>query len=120
MGIEFRSDAAHSRKTSETTDILEAVVSGKTREIATVREVGDSVLYHSLLGWQGAICFGAELCKSARQFTRNRATDVPEALVLTVQGEQRLLRTEAAVHVPERIMRQSASRIAHECFRLKY
>jgi len=31
-----------------------------------------------------------------------------------------VLRTEAAVHVPERIMRQSASRIAHECFRLNY
>jgi hypothetical protein len=45
---------------------------------------------------------------------------VSEALVLAVQGEQRVLRTEAAVHVPERIMRQSASRIAHECFRLNY
>ena len=31
-----------------------------------------------------------------------------------------MLRTEAAVHVPDRIMRQSASRIAHECFRLNY
>ena len=46
--------------------------------------------------------------------------DLSEALVLAVQGEQRVLRTEAAVHVPERIMRQSASRIAHECFRLNY
>jgi len=33
---------------------------------------------------------------------------------------QRLLRTEAAVHVPERIMRQIASRIIHEGFRLNY
>ena len=58
--------------------------------------------------------------RSCRQFTRNRATYVSEALVLAVPGEQRMLRTEAAVHVPERIMRQSASRIAHECFRLNY
>ncbi len=54
------------------------------------------------------------------QFTRKRAIYVSEALVLAVQGEQRVLRTEAAVHVPERIMRQSASGIAHECFRLNY
>ena len=59
-------------------------------------------------------------CTSGGRFTRNRATYVSEALVLAVQGEQRVLRTEAAVHVPERIMRQSASRIAHECFRLNY
>ena len=39
---------------------------------------------------------------------------------LRLKGEQLVLRTEAAVHVPERIMRQSASRIAHECFRLNY
>ena len=57
---------------------------------------------------------------SGRQFTRNRATYVSEALVLAVQGEQLVLRTKTAVHVPERIMRQSASRIAHECFRLNY
>jgi hypothetical protein len=31
-----------------------------------------------------------------------------------------VLRTEAAVYLPERIMRQSASRIAQECFRLNY
>jgi hypothetical protein len=30
------------------TDILETVVAGKVREIAIAREVGDSVLYHSL------------------------------------------------------------------------
>ena len=57
---------------------------------------------------------------SRRQFTRNRATYGSEALALAVQGEQRVLRTEAAVHLPERIMRQSASRIAQECFRLNY
>jgi hypothetical protein len=59
------------------------------------------------------------ITSGCRRFTRNRATYVSEALVLAVQGEQRVLRTEAAVHVPERIMRQGASRIAHECFRLK-
>ena len=47
-GIEFRADAAHSRRASEITDILEAVVAGKVREIAIAREVGDSVLYRSL------------------------------------------------------------------------
>ena len=35
---------------SENTGILEAVVAGKAREIAIAREVGDSVLYHSLFG----------------------------------------------------------------------
>jgi hypothetical protein len=44
-GAEFRSDPAHSCKTSETEDILKAVVAGKVREIAIV---GDSVLYRSL------------------------------------------------------------------------
>jgi hypothetical protein len=48
--IEFRADAAHSRTASEITDILEAVVAGKAREIAIAREVGDSVLYHSSPG----------------------------------------------------------------------
>jgi len=38
---------AHSRSVSEITDILEAIVVGKALEIAIVREVGDSVLYHS-------------------------------------------------------------------------
>ena len=47
--IEFRADAAHSRAAPEMTDILEAVVAGKVREIAIAREVGDSVLYHSLI-----------------------------------------------------------------------
>ena len=61
-----------------------------------------------------------QLSPDRRQFTRNRATYVSEALVPAVQGEQRVLRTEAAVHVPDRIMRQSASRIAHERFRLNY
>lgn len=31
-------------------DILEAVVAGKVRETVVAREVGDSVLYHSLAG----------------------------------------------------------------------
>src|SRR6266567_1526036 len=47
--IEFRVDAAHSRGASELMDILEAVVAGKVRETAIEREVGDSVLYHSLI-----------------------------------------------------------------------
>lgn len=51
--IEFRADAAHSRRVSQTSDILKAVVAGKVREIAIAREVGDSVLYHSLLGVTG-------------------------------------------------------------------
>jgi len=46
--IEFRADAAHSRRVSQISDILKAVVAGKVREIAIAREVGDSVLYHSL------------------------------------------------------------------------
>jgi hypothetical protein len=46
-GIEFHTDAAHSRTASEITDILKAVVAGKVREIAIAREVGDGVLYHS-------------------------------------------------------------------------
>jgi hypothetical protein len=46
-GIEFRADGAHSRRASEITNILEAVVAGKAREIAMAREVGDSVLYRS-------------------------------------------------------------------------
>jgi hypothetical protein len=33
---------------SENAGILEAAVAGKAREIAIAREVGDSVLYHSL------------------------------------------------------------------------
>ena len=49
-----------------------------------------------------------------------RRWDDPRSWTDAVQAEQRVLRTEAAVHVPERIMRQSASRIAHECFRLNY
>ena len=48
--IEFRADAAHSRRVSQISDILKAVVAGKVREIAIAREVGDSVLYHSLSG----------------------------------------------------------------------
>jgi hypothetical protein len=36
------------RRASEISDILKAVVAGKVREIAIAREVGDSVLYHSL------------------------------------------------------------------------
>jgi hypothetical protein len=48
--IEFRADAAHSRRVSQISDILKAVVAGKVREIAIAREVGDSVLYHSLNG----------------------------------------------------------------------
>jgi len=47
-GIEFRAEAAHSRRASEITDILEAVVGGKTRKIAIAREVGASVLYRNL------------------------------------------------------------------------
>ncbi len=46
--MQFRAEAAHSRRASEITDILEAVVGGKTRKIAIAREVGASVLYHSL------------------------------------------------------------------------
>jgi len=49
-GSKFRADATHSRRAAEITDILEAVVAGKAREIAIARAVGDSVLYHSLLG----------------------------------------------------------------------
>jgi hypothetical protein len=43
-GIEFHGPFA------QITDILEAVVAGKVREIAIASEVGDSVLYHSLNG----------------------------------------------------------------------
>ena len=46
--IEFRADAAHSRRVSQISDILKAVVAGKVREIAIAREVGDSVHYHKL------------------------------------------------------------------------
>ena len=35
---------------AQITDISEAVAAGKVREIAIAREVGDSVLYHSLFG----------------------------------------------------------------------
>jgi hypothetical protein len=44
-GIKSHADTSHSRRASEITDILEAVVAGKVREIAIAREVGDSVLY---------------------------------------------------------------------------
>jgi hypothetical protein len=49
-GIELRVDAAHSRRASEITDILEEVVAGKVREIASARDVSDSVLYYLLSG----------------------------------------------------------------------
>jgi hypothetical protein len=39
-----------SRRASRIINILETIVSGKVREIAIALEVGDSVLYHSLLG----------------------------------------------------------------------
>jgi hypothetical protein len=55
--IEFRVDAAHSRGASELMDILEAVVAGKVRETAIEREVGDSVLYHSLAGFPPPTAF---------------------------------------------------------------
>ena len=46
-GIEFRADAG---SFAQITDIFEAVVAGKVREIAIAREVGDSVLCRSLPG----------------------------------------------------------------------
>ena len=45
--MKFRVGTSHSRWASEITDILEAVVAGKVREIVTGGEVGDGVLYHS-------------------------------------------------------------------------
>lgn len=48
MGIESRTDTAHSRRASDFADIQEGVVAGKVREIAIPREVGDSVVYHAL------------------------------------------------------------------------
>jgi hypothetical protein len=47
-GIESHADTAHSRRASEIVVILEGVVPGKVREIATAHKVGDSALYHSL------------------------------------------------------------------------
>ena len=46
-GLEFRAAVAHSRRASEITDILKAVVAGNALRIAVTREVGDNVLYHS-------------------------------------------------------------------------
>jgi hypothetical protein len=46
-GLEFRAAVAHSRRASEITDILKAVMAGKALRIAITREVGDNVLYHS-------------------------------------------------------------------------
>jgi hypothetical protein len=66
---------------------------------------------------RGPIRLVPSLRPSAGQFTRNRAIYGLEAIVQAAQGEQRVPRTESAVHVPERIM-QSASRIAYECLRL--
>jgi hypothetical protein len=49
-GIKLRAETSRSRRASEITDILAAVVAGKVRDIAIAREVGDSVLCRSLPG----------------------------------------------------------------------
>jgi hypothetical protein len=47
-GDRIRAHTAHPRRTAGIMNILEAVAAGRFREIAIAREVGDSVLYHSL------------------------------------------------------------------------
>jgi hypothetical protein len=50
----------------------------------------------------------------------SRTVGRPNIILSANKRDAHLLWAEAAVHVPEPVMRQSASGIAHECFSLSY
>jgi hypothetical protein len=74
-GDRIRAGPARSRRASRIADILETVVAGKVREIAIARNVGDSVLYHSLIGLASDQQMFGGMCFRCRILVQVKRTD---------------------------------------------